>query len=219
MTTLKKTLGEIRADILARLGFGGGGSAAITNSTLIDSFIRDGQYQLYNQFDWRELIKYHDQSTGIDQSFYDYPDDCNIERLIKVEIKENDTWYELKEEITLYMRSDMTSGKPCRYERFSQIEVWPPADVSTYTLRCWYVMALPDLVADSDRVVIDSNLVFLHALTNAKSHYRQPDANIYASQLETLLNRLRANNRRNEPVRRNNKPTNEWDLMSPPRVV
>jgi len=218
MPTLKKTLGEIRSDILVRLGFGAGGSAAITNSTLIDSFIRDAQYQLYNQFDWKELIKYNDVSTGVDQSLYDYPDDCNIERVMSVEVKESDTWYPLKEGIIMDMRSHMEAGRPCRYERFEQMEVWPPADLSTYTLRVWYVKALPNLVADNDRMVIDSNLVFLHALTAAKSHYRQPDASIYSGQLEALLNRLRAKNRTSEPIRRS-KTGGEWDFISPPRVV
>lgn len=218
MPTLKKTLGEIRSDILIRLGFGGAGASAITNSPLIDSFINDAQYQLYNQFDWKELIKYSDVTTGVGQSLYDYPDDCNIERVISVEVKETDTWYALKEGIIMDMRSHMENGRPCRYERFSQMEIWPPADLSTYTLRVWYVQALESLVADSDRVVIDSNLVFLHALTNAKLHYRQPDASVYSSQLETLLNRLRAKNRTNEPIRRT-KQGGEWDLLSPPRVV
>lgn len=217
MATLKKTLEQLRSDIQIRLGFGGAGSAAVVNTPVIDSFIRSAQEQLYSQFEWRELITYEDVETGIDQVLYDYPADCNIERVLEVWILFGSTWYPVTEGITMNMRSDTTSGRPRRFERFEQMEVWPPADVA-YTMRTYYVKALPALVSDSDRVVIDSELVFLHALTNAKLHYRQPDAQAYSGQLDTLLNRLRAKNRPDTPIRRD-ACLGVWEFQSPPRVV
>lgn len=216
MPTLKKTLEQLRSDIQIRLGFGGAGSAAVVNTPIIDSFIRNAQEQLYIQHEWKELTTYEDIETGIDQTWYDYPADCNIERILSVSVKENNTWYELSEGITMNMRSDLTTCRPCRFERFEQMEVWPPADVA-YTLRRYYVKALPDLTLDSDRVVIDDALVFLHALTNAKLHYRQPDAQAYSTQLEAMLRRLREKNRPNEPIKRT-KSADWWELQSPPRV-
>lgn len=217
MSTLKKTLSEIRSDIQIRLGFGGAGASAVVNTPIIDSFIRSAQEQLYSQFEWRELIKYDEVTTGINQYLYDYPADCNIERIISVEMKEGDTWYPVVEGITMNLRSDTNTSRPRRYERFAQMEVWPAAD-KAYTMRRYYTMALPSLVSDSARVVIDSELVFLHALTNAKMHYRQPDAQVYSGQLDTLLNRLRAKNRPDTPIRRT-EPNGYWDMQSPPRVV
>jgi hypothetical protein len=217
MSTLKKTLEQLRSDIQIRLGFGGAGSAAVVNTPIIDSFIRNAQEQLYIQHEWKELTTYEDIETGINQQFYDYPSDCNIERILSISILDGETWHPMSEGIAMNMRSDLTTGRPRRFDRFAQMEVWPPADRG-YTMRRYYVKALPNLTLDSDRVLIDEALVFLHALTNAKLHYRQPDAQAYSTQLNAMMLRLREKNRPNVPIRRNDSQ-GYWDLQSPPRVV
>lgn len=191
----KRTLGDIRSDIQIRLGFGLAGQAGIVNSPLIDSMILSAQNQLYEQFDFLELKRIYESSTGSNQSLYDYPVDCNVERIQGIWTKWNGIYYPLTEHIDASDRGWNPGGPPQKYERRDQIEIWPvPAD-NSYSLRIEYIKTLDSLVASSDRVSIRDELVFLHALSNAKAHYRQTDAATYSSQLDALLLKMRAQHR------------------------
>jgi len=217
MTTINRQLGDLRAEMLVRLGFGAAGSSSVTNSAIIDSFLRSAQEQLYWQYEWAELRAYSEQTTGIDQRLYDYPADCEVERILSVHILDGETYYPVTEGIMMQMRSDLSGGRPRRYERAAQIEVWPPADAA-YTLRIDYTQSLARFTNDTDRTTIKSELVFLHALANAKLHYRQPDAATYSNQLQAILGRLKAAQRGTAPIRRSN-AGGFWDGVSPPRVI
>jgi len=190
-----RTLGELRADLSLRLGFGAAGSSGV-NSALIDSFLRGAQDQLYAQFDWRHLITYDEKVTGVGQTLYDWAEDCDPNRVTEVAVWDGSRWVPMKEGIDWAMRSDAsTQSIPARYERFSQMEVWPEPDAA-YTIRRYYVVAPSRFTQDNDRASIDDSLIFLHALTNAKLHYRQPDGSAYASQLNAMMLSLKGKNRR-----------------------
>lgn len=192
---LKRTLGDIRSDIQIRLGFGMAGQAGVVNSPLIDSMIRSAQNQLYDQFDWIELKAVEERLTGADQQFYDYPVDCNVERIQKISLIWSGRHVQLKEGISDADRSWNPGGVPQKYERREQYELWPIPASSTFTIRIEYIKTLAPLVSNSDRTSLPSEIVYLHALSNAKAHYRQPDAQTYASQLDALLRQLKAKHR------------------------
>lgn len=191
---LKKTLGEIRSQIQSRLGFGMAGNAQIVNSALIDDFIIDAQEALYIQFDWIELKATYERNTGVNQQFYDYPPDCNVERIKSISVYWNGDYVPLIEGIDLEHRGITPGTIPCRYERRDQIEIWPIPQ-SIYKLHFEYERNLLPLVDNSDRLSLPDAMVKLYALANAKAHYRQPDADRYASQLESMLLRLKAQHR------------------------
>lgn len=192
---LKKTLGQIRSEIQTRLGFGMAGNAQIVNSALIDDFIIDAQESLYHQFAWVELKAVHERNTGVNQQYYDYPPDCNVEEIKSISIYWNGQYVPLNEGIELHHRGIAPGTIPCRYERRDQIELWPIPQSADYKLRFEYERTLKPLVNDSDRVSLPDEIIKLFALSNAKAHYRQPDADRYASQLESALNKLKAKNR------------------------
>jgi hypothetical protein len=192
---LKKTLGQIRSEIQTRLGFGMAGNAQIVNSALIDDFIIDAQESLYLQFAWVELKAVHERNTGANQQYYDYPPDCNVEEIKSISILWNGQYIPLDEGIELHHRGITPGTIPCRYERRDQIELWPIPQNASYKLRFEYERTLKPLVNDSDRVSLPDEIIKLFALSNAKAHYRQPDADRYASQLESALNKLKAKNR------------------------
>jgi len=192
---LKKTLGEIRSDIQIRLGFGMAGQSGIVNSSLIDSMIRSAQDQLYEQFDWAELKSVYERTTGADQQYYDYPTDCNIERITGIFVVWGGQYIPLKEGIDATVRGGSAGGVPAFYERRDQIELFPVPTSNEYTLRFEYIKTLSPLSVNSDRTSLPSQIIYLHALSNAKAHYRQPDAQTYASQLDALLNKLKSKHR------------------------
>lgn len=196
---LFRTLGELRAELLARLGMGGMGASGGANGALINSFLRNGQYQLYVLQDWKHLTDYYDISTGAQQNLYDYPTQgttqaagcAQYQRILRVETKVNNQFTTLREGITTEMWNTMdTLSQPQRYDRLAQILVYPKAD-AVYTLRVWFVADMGRFTEDNDRCSIDDEMVLLHALTNAKAHYRHPDAQVYQGQLNTLLASIR----------------------------
>lgn len=192
---MNRTLAEIRSDIQVRLGFGMAGQAGVVNSPLIDSMIRNAQDQLYQQYDWLQQKGYLERLTGQQQQFYDYPADCEPERLRLVCIKDSGFWRELREGIRPEDRSSTVQRNvPLKFDRAAQVELWPVPN-QQYSLRFDYIKTLSPLTSDSHRTTIDDGLVFLHALANAKLHYRQPDASTYATQLDNMLTRLKARNR------------------------
>ena len=188
-----RTLGDLRDVLRARLGFGAQGSSGGANQTLLDSLLQNGQVQLYWLQDWRHLTAYEDFTTGVGQTLYDYPADCeNDRRILRLEVNYSGQWSQLSEGISTSMRSTVsTRSVPCRYERFDQIELYPEPDVATYTVRAWYVKDLQPFVDDSDRATIDDQMILLHAVANGKAHYRQPDAKVYEGQLNTLMSSIR----------------------------
>lgn len=189
-----RTLETLRGIVSARLGFGAQGASIGANKTLIDSMLQNAQSQLYWMQNWKKLTKYSDQTIGLDQYLVDYPADANHERILAVAVNigsGSDQWRPLKEGIAVeHYNTQSSNAYPQRYERYQQIEVWPKCD-TTRTLRIWYVQALADFTADADTATIDDEMILLHATATAKAHYRQPDAGIWSSQLESLLARIR----------------------------
>lgn len=216
---LKQTLGEIRSAIQTRLGFGMAGNAQIVNSGLIDDFIKSAQEALYLEFDWIELKTTHERQTGSNQAFYDYPPDCNVERINSISVYWGGVYNPLKEGIELQHRSSNVGTVPCRYERREQLEVWPVPQSTDYKLRFEYIKTLNPLVNNSDRTSLPSEIVNLYALANAKAHYRQPDADQYANQLNVVLSRLKSKHRSRSVWTRSEKVASPYDSVSSDQVV
>lgn len=94
--------------------------------------------------------------------------------------------------------------RPLRYEIRDQLEVWPPSDRTTYTLRYEYVRKIGEFETDDDRATVDDTLVLLHALATGKGHYGQKDFNIVLAQANLLIQNMRAKNHGNRRyIRRN----------------
>jgi hypothetical protein len=187
-----RTLGDLRATLRARLGFGAQGSSGGANQVLLDSFLQNAQVQLYWLQDWRHLIESADFTTGVGQTLHDFPAGCERDRrVMKIEVEHAGQWVRICEGITTAMRSTVTSQSvPARFERFAQLELYPQADAA-YTVRVWYVRDLGAFVEDDDPATLDDQMILLHAIANGKAHYRHPDAQVYEGQLNTLLSGIR----------------------------
>jgi hypothetical protein len=196
-----RTLGALRSLVLARLGMGAMGASGGAAGTLIDSFLSNGQMQLYRAQDWRFLTDYKDITTGVSQNLYDYPTTgtmltdrgCDRDRrILRLETIQSGQYDRMTEGITTSDWSNMeTVGSPAKFERYAQLLVYPKGVNATDTIRVWYVADLMPFTVDDDVATLDDEMVLLHAVTNAKAHYRQPDAKLYEGQLNTLLASLR----------------------------
>lgn len=191
-----RTLQELAVIVSGRLGFGAQGASLGANAFLIRSFVQSAQYQLYWMQNWKKLTKWEDVSIGLDQYLTDYPTDLNPERILKIAVNRssdpaNPDWQDLKQGIeTQHYNTQAIENYPLRYELYAQIETWPKCD-TVRKMRVWGILAIPRFTENADRAVIDDEMILLHATSAGKSHYRQPDANVWASQLDALMARIR----------------------------
>lgn len=194
-----KTLETLRTTLLARLGMAGMGASGGASRAAIDSFLQNAQTQLYWMQDWKHMIDYLDADLGVEQNLLDYAATGTMgdvgcsqnRRILRIETVYNGQWRLVGEGITTDMQSTMDSlSYPSRYERYTQLMFYPKAD-QVYTIRQWFVRDLGPFADNSDEATLDDDMIFLHALANAKAHYRQPDAATYQGQLNTLLGAIR----------------------------
>ena len=211
-----RTLAELRSELLSRVGMGAQGASGAAQP-LLNSFLKNGQTQLYWLQDWKHLTAYADKTLGADQNLLDFPDDCALNRrVLRVETVYGGQWRVLPEGIDTENWDHMdVPGFPLRYDRYEQVLIYPKAD-TTYTVRFWYVKDLARFTQDSDRASLDDEMILLHALTNAKAHYRHPDAPVYQGQLDALFARIRGQSFSNSGITRRREVV---DLERKPVVV
>jgi hypothetical protein len=188
-----RTLGDLRAELRAALGFGAAGAAAGANQTNIDSHLRSAQNILYNAHDWAHLRKYETLNLGTGQYLIDYPTTANPDRVQALSVYRGGVWSKgLDKGISpqLYTYQNNASW-PQRWEPYEQIQIWPLSD-QAYSIRCFFIKALARFTQDNDRASIDDENILLIAKWTAKAHYRQPDAQIYQTLGESLLGKLKA---------------------------
>lgn len=167
-------------------------------TNILNDFLIEGQkylYRRYNQLHTRRMFRW---KVNPGQRFYSLKDNdedvlCNyqMDPLKQIEwagIQDTrNVWYPLIEGIPpqLYTMIDKP-WRPARYEIRQCIEVYPAPD-QTYWMWMKAHFGLRTFAADSDQTTIDAELLFLHALANAKAHYKQPDA----SNVESMANNYR----------------------------
>lgn len=191
-----RTLGELRAEMRAKLGAASAGAAAGPNQTLIDSHLRDAQTILYYTHDWAHLRKYQLKTLGLHEFLIDYPDagnGANPDRIRYVSVLRGGVWSPpIPKGITPSMYTyQLNYSWPQRWEPYEQMEVWPAAD-QIYSLRVFYIENLGRFTQDGDRASIDDTAVSLVATATLKAHYRQPDAAISQKASDTLVLSLKS---------------------------
>lgn len=190
------TLGNLRVRIMRRLGFSNQATNPPPGMTeLINDFLFDGQSYLWRTFQALQTRRFFRWKIIPGQRFYsliDNDDDVlstfHMDPLKTIEwagIQDTrNVWYPLIEGIPPQLYTMITKPwRPARYAINQALEVYPMPD-QTYFLWMRANFGLLAFSADGNQTTIDSNLVFLHALANAKNHYGQPDAKDIESQAQ-----------------------------------
>lgn len=198
---MARILSDLRNELSVRLGFGAQVNAGQANAPILNSFLADAQEQLYWRLDWPELTRFDEVTTGSGQALYDWPLNINLERVLSVACRiSGNLWRPMQRGIGFEHRSIATSSYPLRYEpSAAQMEVWPVPSAA-YVLRRYYVSALGRFSQNDDAVTLDAQLVLLHALANAKAHYRHNDVSGYVTQVEKRLIEIKNRARRNTVI-------------------
>lgn len=210
-----ETLGFLSAQLLSRLGFGAQGSRVGAAAGVVRSHLFSSQVQVYRAHDWKHLKTWEDVTLGANQRWLDYPELANTERVYMIQVFEGGRPITLTKGIDpeRYLEDEVPMVPDC-YECKAQIEFYPVNDVLR-TVRIHYIKELGRFTLDDDRTTVDPDLLMLHALANLKAHYRQPDAEMYAGQVDNLMTSLSADSRTQQVFSRNPRR----DQYVKPRVV
>lgn len=171
---------------------------------LMRQTLQDTQERLYDEFDWPFLRVHRDKVLSAGQRFYDFPDDLNLERTIKVDVRHGSEWLPVERGITLdeYSLYDSEADVRCdpvlRWEVMDtgggeQMEVWPLPATNNAQLRLTGIRKLKPLVEASDIADLDDQLIVAFAagelLGGAKNPVAQVKFQQGARRLELLQGR------------------------------
>ena len=194
------TMSSLSARILVRLGF----ANQATNpppgmALLVQDFLTSAQTYLYKRYLQLHTKRLFRWKVNPGQRFYSLKDNdedvlCNftMDPLKSIEwagIQDTrNVWYPLIQGIPPQLYTMITKPwRPARYDIRQAIELYPMPD-QTYWLWIKGHFGLTSFLLPTDTTTLDSELVFLHALANAKAHYGQPDSN----NIEAQANAYRA---------------------------
>lgn len=188
------TLGDLQTRMLIRLGFANQASNPPPGmAPLVQEFLISAQTWLYRRymaqymrhlFRWKinpgqrfySLLDNDESAASSSQGHVAYTLDPNKAIEWAGVQDSRNVWYPLIEGIPAQLYTMITKPwRPARYTIRDAIEVYPAPD-QTYFLWLMGHYGLQPFSATSDYTTLDSELVFLVALANAKSHYGQPDA-------------------------------------------
>ena len=194
------TMSSLSARILTRLGFASQAANPPPGmASLVQDFLTSAQtflYRRYLQLHTKRLFRW---KVNPGQRYYSLKDnDENVLEGVNMDYAKTvewagiqdtrNVWYPLIQGIPPQLYTMITKPwRPARYEIRSSIELYPAPD-QTYWLWMKGHFGLMPFVLGTQSTTIDSELVFLHALANAKAHYGQPDAN----NIEAQANAYRA---------------------------
>lgn len=185
------TLSELRTRMIRRLGF----SAQAANpppgmADLIDEFLQSAQTFLYRRYKALRTRRFFTWDMVQGERFYDVRgngDSCTKKldpyRIVGAWVEDtNGAWLPMYPGIPpVFYTGVEFQGIPYCYEVRQCIEVFP-APSTTYKLHIKGDFGLMRFTEDGDRTTLDSELVFLWALANAKNHYGAADARDIATQ-------------------------------------
>lgn len=198
-----KTLGELRTELRARLGFILQGPAAANNQAVLDSFLQEGHAVVYETLNPSPARKKTTIRLQPGEWLYDYHNDVEDEpidpgNVLSIWVAISDTIREpLSQGISEADRAFETRQWPERYDTLNgQMELYPVPD-QEYDLIVEYIAGPGRFTQDSDRSSVPDRLVFSYALANAKAHYRHPDAQAAATTYSTLMDSAKSKQHEN----------------------
>lgn len=187
-----RTLGELLAELKARLGFVAQGPASNNNNPVMISFLQEAHDYVYDQLNPTPMRKKTIITLEQGSTLYDWHNDLEDEDIdpglvMSVWIIDGDSRTQLVQGISEADREDDSRTVPVKYETLNgQIELWPIPDRS-YGLLVEYIASKPRFAQSADRPGVPDRLVLLYAIANAKAHFRHPDSQSVAVLFNTKL--------------------------------
>lgn len=163
------------------------------------------QERLWHDFDWPHLRVRREIELQAGQRYYQPPEDLDIDRIEKLEVRYAETWLRLDPGIDSrhYAQWDSDLGfrswpvRRWRIEEDEQIELWPIPDSDTDsvslegTLRATGIRKLRPLIDNNDVADLDNRLIVLYAAAEVLAADGAKDAQLKLTQANNLYSRIR----------------------------
>lgn len=192
------TLGEIRREVLDRLGFPALDSLSLGEHAKLDSMIRSAAKQLFRQAGSIAARKQETITLIEDQATYDFPDGSSVATIHGIWITDsNDRHWPLEPGVTLPERETARgdSARPVLYEITGGNLVLLPAPSDLYvSLTIDFTPELGPMREDGDPVGIDGELVVMKTRLNWKLDQGLPASNEEKAELDQYLRDIVAAN-------------------------
>lgn len=215
-----KQLEEVRNNIIAELGWSANPSANQDKVRQLNALIRRKQAFYYDDFNWSFVYGYQDFFVSAGQRYYAVPSQFNYDGIDNVHYYYSSQWIELGKDIepqdyTVYdSDADERSDPVLKYDFRDQIsvgsgvdlqiELWPIPSINGSStngvVRVEGRKKMPPLVADTDRLVLDSVLIESACLADLLARQKSSDAGSKLRDAEIRYNTLRANDPKRKTI-------------------
>jgi hypothetical protein len=209
---LHPTLGELRNEVLLRCGYSTTGNQAAGVIPVTDSYIAGSEKELFYECEWLKSVRRTSVDLVADNNVVDWPDESAPgEITLVVVLKENDdgtiSRYEVAPGARLQERDasevdddDDSERCPAVYELVDDvIYLYPSPTVEYLTLEIDY-RAQPSLLQETDRTLVDGELLVQRAVFKLKEYLALPMGQKEMMDHERYLARLRASNSQRDGI-------------------
>ena len=201
---LEMTLEDARIEVMLRIGMSSVAAHNATIQPLVDSAIRRAHRMYYHEVEWQGSRRRGEFGLIPDQHIYDFPDATEVGQIGEVWAENDDerpTRLEAGTTPHLRERLSRSSGRPQFYEFVDrEIHIYPAPDASWETVHYDYQVREPGLTADTERLIVDSELVVMQAVVFMRIHLGQPGVNEEQAITERYARRIKAQQASGRPV-------------------
>lgn len=200
-TTLIKLLNDLRAECRISLN----SAHNIQNREAQIIMLQRKQEWFWNDFAWPHLVAERTIDLQEGQRFYDMPEDMDIDRIQKIEVRYAGVYVPLSwgiaaEHYAAYdseLDQRMDPAQRVRISEGEMLEIWPipqtTADAETLDgrVKITGIRTLRPLVADADQADLDDRLLILHCAAEYLAATGAKDAQVKMDQANALYLKLR----------------------------
>jgi len=192
----QKSLGEVRAEVLKRIGFRATASSASTNNATVDSYIRATVEELALDISFLELKRTVNIELVPEQATYSWPDEAGIGGIIGVWVLDSNGRSWPIEQGTI-PHDDPASipedaGRPRVIEYVDrEIRLSPAPDADWASLELRVELELPPLIDDAELMPFNSELIIRGASAMSADHYGRANAKVLQARYVAMQRSVR----------------------------
>jgi hypothetical protein len=211
-------LSTLRRNLRAEIGSSLNPQQGVAAQASLDLMLDRQQRELWDAYTWRHLRIFRDIALAKGQAIYSYPADLPFEQVLKVWFAASNTaarWQTLLYGISPSMipPSGPRSGTPYWWDNVTssavptspigQMTIMPTPSADGMLMRLEGQAAIGPLVADTDKCMLDSDLITLFAAAEILATQKAEVAPMKLTKAQNHLRRLQQNQGGDKRVNRN----------------
>ena len=209
-----KQLADMITDLRAEIGHSTNAAFGVNDRDTLIYYLNRTQVQLYQDYDWPQLIVDRDVTLMDGQRYYPYPVDLAFDDIIHIWVLINTLYNELEYGITPYdmvlWNSDAgfkawPTRKWMHNPDQSMFELWPVPDASAASnnaiVRLRGTKTVTKMVEDSDECVLPDNLIVLYSAVEILQRDSAKDASLKLNKATEAMRRHRVRQFSHKKVR------------------